>query len=258
MDKNNKDNKIKANDELKIDFTKGSDDTTPLAVKKTSTEIENDAIKFVSTDGVQNNSTNINSNLGKFTTDFDVQANMINDDVIVSDKSKQLGSIREQDKKVDFSKFSKTKKNKNLASTKSKFAIKVDTLLRNDRTLLIVWSAAILTIITCLAFTISFAVTLTLDWKNKPDASFFNFQWVQNTALAANSFSYISMGLIALPLLYLLITVLVGINGVYRSRSFHYFLWICLITAFVLMLVSLIMSSMIISYENSFIRPKAN
>ena len=37
MDKNNKDNKIKANDELKIDFTKGSDDTTPLAVKKTST-----------------------------------------------------------------------------------------------------------------------------------------------------------------------------------------------------------------------------
>ena len=57
------------------------------------------------------------------------------------------------------------------------------------------------------------------------------------------------MGLIALPLLYLLITVLVGINGVYRSRSFHYFLWICLITAFVLMLVSLIMSSMIISYE---------
>ena len=138
MNKNNKDNKIKANDELKIDFTKGSDDTTPLAVKKTSTEIENDAIKFVSTDGVQNNSTNINSNLGKFTTDFDVQANMINDDVIVSDKSKQLGSIREQDKKVDFSKFSKTKKNKNLAPAKSKFAIKVDTLLRNDRTLLIV------------------------------------------------------------------------------------------------------------------------
>ena len=79
---------------------------------------------------------------------------------------------------------------------------------------------------------------------------------MQNTAIAANSFSYMSMAFTFLPLLYLLITILVGINGVYKSRPFHYFLWICLITAFVFMIVSLILSSVVISYENGFIRPK--
>ena len=123
MDKN-KQNKPTANDEkLDIKFTKSSDQAAPLATKKTPEQIEKDEIKIVSADGVQNASDNINSDVGKFKSSFDNKANAFEDDIVMDDKSKQLGSIREQDKKINFLKFTKTKRNKILAPAKGKFGI---------------------------------------------------------------------------------------------------------------------------------------
>lgn len=74
-----------------------------------------------------------------------------------------------------------------------------------------------------LSLAIALPITLSLDKKSAPSASYFNFSFVQSMMNASNIMNYMAIAFTVAPLMYLLITILVGINGVYRARNFHVF-----------------------------------
>ncbi len=204
---------------------------------------------------VHNQKLDINSNVGSFVNVEEPIADGINE-IDVTDKSAKLGTIKEQDKLVNFEKFKNVKrKSKKQHISENKFMIKIGTWLRNDRTLKIVWMFIGIIMCIILALSISMVTTITLDWTHKPNYGPLNLPGMHTKVIVAQVFSYISLGCIVLPLLYLFITILVGINGVYRSQSFHLFLWICLLIAFICMGVSAGFGSYIIIEFNSFHLP---
>jgi hypothetical protein len=49
-----------------------------------------------------------------------------------------------------------------------------------------------------------------------------------------------------------MVTWFVGINGVYRGRIFHYFLWATLLLSFVLAITCWVVGGIVITQNNSF------
>ncbi len=197
----------------------------------------------------------INKNLGSFSS-YDPKKDVNNnfaDDVIVSESSNKLGSMQESDKKINFEKFSKKKKSYfNFKIASNSFFVKIDSWLRNNRILLRIWLIIIGVILFILSFSITFPIVISIDMSNAGISSYFNFSGFRNIAISSNIMNYIALGFISIPLFYLFITVLVGINGVYRSRQFHFIFWICLAIAFLLMVISTCFGIYIVHSFNSF------
>ena len=198
----------------------------------------------------------INKNLGSFSSydpKKDMNSSFVDDDVIVSESSNKLGSMQESDKKINFEKFSKKKKSYFTFKTASNgFFIKIDSWLRNNRILLRIWLIIIGVILFILSFSITFPIVISIDMSNAGISSYFNFSGFRNIAISSNIMNYVALGFISIPLFYLFITVLVGINGVYRSRQFHFIFWICLSIAFLLMVISTCFGIYIVHSFNSF------
>ena len=84
----------------------------------------------VNNESVHNESINVNKNVGSFDNDFDPSKDpisQIDNEILIEKSSNKLGSIREEDKKVDFEKFKKTKKRRAFKPAKNAFSIKLDT-----------------------------------------------------------------------------------------------------------------------------------
>ena len=216
----------------------------------------------VNNESVHNESLDINKNLGSFKNSFDPNKDPINqndDEIIINEGSNKLGSIREEDKKINFAKFNRTKKRQKhtYKPGTNNFSIKLDTWLRNDRTMHVIWilAASIITII--LSISIAFLTVICLDQANCGSQSYWNLDSFKTVALWSKIFSGLAVGVVVLPLVYLLITVLVGINNTYRSRQFHYFLWVCLIIGFVFTVVAIPLGSYIITLNNIFVPPSS-
>lgn len=176
------------------------------------------------------------------------------EELVMVDKASKLGSVREEDTKVNFERFSKTKRRKvkEFRPSKGVLGIKIDTWLRNNRTLKFVWLVILAFIIFNLSFSISLITTTTIMQAHKSSTSYFNFSSFNSLMLSGNIFGYIGIVLTIVPFFYLLVTVLVGINDVYRSKQFHYFNSFCLIFSAICVILCISFCSYIIATNNSF------
>ena len=208
----------------------------------------------VNNESVHNESINVNKNVGSFDNDFDPSKDpisQIDNEILIEKSSNKLGSIREEDKKVDFEKFKKTKKRRAFKPAKNAFSIKLDTWLRNDHTMHIIWGIAGTIIGIILAVAILFLAFVCIE-QAATTQGMWNLDSFKAIALCNNVFTGLAIGIVILPLFYLLVTVMVGINGVYRSRQFHFFLWICLILGLLFVIVAIPLGSYVIVLNAKF------
>lgn len=219
-----------------------------------SSKKEPEKITLVNNESVHNQPADINQNVGSFGDDISDPSKETKkeeaEQLDVTDKSKQYLNIREKDVAINFEKFSKTKKEKTYKPGSSKFSIQLDAWLHNKRSCLTIWMILLAIIIVLLALSITLVIIVTLE--SKSNDGWWNFDWMKNLAIANSVFCYLIIGLTVIPLIYLLITVLVGIRDTYRSRKFHYFMWICYLIAFVFLIAVLCMSGVCISHNNAF------
>ena len=194
--------------------------------KENQTQEKNSSLDIkVNNESVHNESINVNKNVGSFDNDFDPSKDpisQIDNEILIEKSSNKLGSIREEDKKVDFEKFKRTKKRRTFKPAKNAFSIKADTWLRNDHTMHIIWGIVGVTIGIILTIAISFLTVVCVE-QEAPVQGMWNLDSFKTIALCNNVFTGLAIGILILPLFYLLVTVMVGINGVYRSRQFHFF-----------------------------------
>lgn len=257
MDDNKQENlKIKKVEEENV---VKAEEVKPAAQPTHSTEPKKENVLEikVNNESVHNESLNINKNLGSFENSFNPSKDpikQIDDEIVINEDSNRLGSLREEDKKVDFAKFSRTKRKQRHAYKPgtNNFAIKIDTWLRNDRSMHIIWIFAASIIAIILSISIAFLTVICLDQANAAGQGYWNLDSFKAAALASKTFSGLAIAVVVLPLVYLLITVLVGINNTYRSRQFHYFLWISLIAGFVFTVVTIPLGSYVIILNNNF------
>ena len=237
----------------------------PVAQPASSTEPKKENVLEikVNNESVHNESLDINKNLGSFENSFDPNEDpikQIDEEIVINEESNKLGSVREEDKKVDFAKFSRTKKKQKhtYKPGTNNFAIRIDAWLRNDRSMHVIWILAASIIAIILSISIVFFTVISLDQASASDKGYWNLDSFKTIALCAKTFSGLAIGVVVLPLVYLLITVLVGINNTYRSRQFHYFLWVCLIIGFVFTIVTIPLGSYIIIINNNFVPPSSS
>lgn len=257
MDDNKQENlKIKKAEEENV---VKAEEVKPAAQPTHSTESKKENVLEikVNNESVHNESLNINKNLGSFENSFNPSKDpikQIDDEIVINEDSNRLGSLREEDKKVDFAKFSRTKRKQRHAYKPgtNNFAIKIDTWLRNDRSMHIIWIFAASIIAIILSISIAFLTVICLDQANAAGQGYWNLDSFKALALASKTLSGLAIAVVVLPLVYLLITVLVGINNTYRSRQFHYFLWISLIAGFVFTIVTIPLGSYVIILNNNF------
>ncbi len=243
MSDNEQDKLISEDSDKNMDGKKGEDSSLGFKVNNES---------------IHNESIDVNKNIGSFENDFDPSKDplsQIDTNITIDKSSNKLGSVREEDKRVDFQKFEKTKKRHVPIPSNSNFSIKVDTWLRNDHTMHIIWTICSLLIFIIVGAAISLLTVICIEQHNASSQGMWNLQSFKTTALCSNIFSGMAMGIVVLPLLYLLITVMVGINGVYRSRQFHVFLWVCLILGLVFILVAIPLGSYVILWNGKFTPP---
>jgi hypothetical protein len=116
----------------------------------------------------------------------------------------------------------------------------------------IIWILAASIIAIILSISITFLTVICLDHANAASQGYWNLDSFKAVALVSKTFSGLAIAVVVLTLVYLLITVLVGINNTYRSRQFHYFLWISLIASFVFTIVTIPLGSYVIILNNNF------
>lgn len=217
---------------------------------------------------VHNQAIDINQNLGSFGEEAKTENEPASEELDIGDHSAKFEMIKEKPVALDFEKFNrrrqlpdvlkvfqrkpKTEKTPGQYTGSSKLAITLDKWLRNKKSRLLVWSMAMMIIALIWAVAITLVATSIHLWKSKTDDSLINFASTQNLIIAGNVFGFISLGITFLPLFYLLITVLVGINQVYISRNYHYFLWSCIGFGLFLMIICLGLDLGVINYINSF------
>ena len=212
--------------------------------------------KKLNNEFAHNTSQDVNSNVGSFGNikDPSKEEQKPADELIVADKSKKFENIKGKDVEIDFAKFDKKKtkkqrKQREYKPGKTKFAVTLDTWLHNRTTCIRVWMVAMSIMIVCFAVGLGLAIPSVINLK-KSNNNWWSVMHAQ--ALAGTVFGFISALIFIIPLIYLLITQLVGIKGVASSRTFHYFLWISLIVAFVSLIICCGLSGQVIAYANAF------
>ena len=187
-----------------------------------------------------NTAQDVNSNIGSFGEDIkdpSKDAPKPEDELIVSDKSKQFENIKGKDVEIDFAKFDKkkqrkVKKQKEYKPGKTQFAVTLDTWLHNRATCIKVWMVALAIMVVCMGVGLGLAIPGIININNAT-AGWWQYYINNGHAMTGVVFGFIAGSIFLIPLIYLLITTLVGIRGTASSRIFHYFLWTTLIIAFV-------------------------
>lgn len=162
----------------------------------------------------------INKNLGSFTNTVKSQEQAQSNEVKLDVNKKVIEQASKE--KIDFEKFSKTKRD--FDKPKTKFGEKVGLLLRNKKGLKLTWiiEMVAMAIIMITSITIVACFSKYKNWNEGPGA-LPGFQPCLRTGLV---FFWISIFPCLVPLIYLLTTWFIGINEVYASKMFHYFFWI--------------------------------
>ena len=213
-------------------------------------------VKLMNNQFAHNTPQDVNANVGSFGENVKDPSKEpqkpAGDELIVSDKSKKFENIKGKDVEIDFDKFKKKRKvfkQKEYKPGKTKFAVTLDTWLHNRRTCIKVWMVALAVMVVCMAVGLGLAIPSVINVKNVP-----NPYWsiLHTDAVVGIVFGFIAGTLFLIPLIYLLITILVGINGIAQSRSFHYFLWGCLAISFICMIICCGLCGHVFDMANSF------
>ncbi len=183
----------------------------------------------------------INQNVGSFSCDV-VPAITEPEKKLEATKKIKTEQVNQQPE-INFEKFSKTKKKRFFKEkgAKSSFGVKVETWLANKKKLGLIW-AVIGTFLSILytfsIFFITYGSNVLGNCANSPLAP--NYPGVSfNKMLQAGvAMSYIVIILLSLPIIYLIISWFVGINGVYYSRLFHYVFWSIILFCVILFVIN--------------------
>lgn len=161
----------------------------------------------------------INKNLGSF-GDTQVKTEQSSANEVKLDVDAKVVEKASQEK-INFERFSKTRKTEKAAKTK--FGEKVSIMLRSKKGLKTTWIIELVTmavIIIVSSILLGF-LTKYKGWTEGPVAL------VQGPLKAGLVFAWISLFPCLIPLIYLLTTWFIGINQVASSRMYHYMFWIC-------------------------------
>jgi hypothetical protein len=119
--------------------------------------------------------------------------------------------------------------------------------LRDKKAFTIIWLAILGVIVTILVtqITIPIFVNKAIHGNNAG-------KMCAPIGYASIILSYISIGLVPLPFLFLLTTWIVGVNAVAKSRIFHYVLWFMLLLSVLCMITSIGCGGYVLNDANSF------
>lgn len=179
----------------------------------------------------EEDSKDINKNVGSFSNS--VVPAITEPEKAPAVTKKVKADQQEESPEINFEKFSKTKK-KRFKGSKTSFGVKVEGWLSNPKKLALIWGIIFLVIAVLYSFQIFYIVeshNLLKNINGGPLA----FKSARDTLFAGMILSYISVILPTLPILFLITSWFIGINGVYYSRIFHYIFWSVL--AFCLLLL---------------------
>lgn len=180
---------------------------------------------------VEPDSKDINSNVGSFSTS-------VVPPVQEAEKPVENKVVAEQEKDplINFERFEKTKKRRNIKPAHTSFGIKVETWLSSPKKLAIVWATIAGIIAVLWAFQIFYVAQIHIMLKNK-DSGPMNIPAIYGCAMSGLVFSYLSILLPLLPILFLITSWFVGINAVHASKIFHYIFWTILLVCIVFFVV---------------------
>lgn len=202
--------------------------------------------------GEEPNSKDINKNVGSFSNTV-VPAVSQPEKAPEPTKNIKTSQVKE-DPEINFEKFNKTKKRSRLHAATTKFGVKVESWLSNPKKLAIVWGIIILVIAVLYALQIFYIIAL--DKAIKSGSNVMNIVYVHNCASAGTIISYVSILFPLLPLLFLVTSWFIGINGVASSKIFHYIFWVILLICITLLIASSICSFISLDAYWSFHQPK--
>lgn len=175
----------------------------------------------------------INKNLGSFgETQVKPEAPAANEVKLDVDAKVVEKASKE---KINFERFSKTKRGEKAAKTK--FGEKVSIMLRSKKGLRNTWIIELVTMFTIIIVSSILLGFLMRYWGATGDGAITNDPNIQLCLKTGVVFAWISIFPCFIPLIYLLTAWFIGINQVASSRLFHYMFWIALIIAVVTFIV---------------------
>ena len=210
-------------------------DTNPANIK---IESKDDLVKQAKEQQVVFGSTgsdDINKNLGHFTKTVVKQDTTQTNEIKLDADAKVVEQASKE--KIDFEKFSRTKRGETKAKTK--FGEKVSLMLRSKKGLTITW---IVELVVMAAIMVMGAILVALfhkELKNHGDQGFWRMENIKACAKAGLVFEWMCLFPCLIPLIYLLTTWFIGINQVASSKIFHYMMWGCLAFSIICFLVGL-------------------
>jgi len=191
----------------------------------------------------------INENVGKWSN------KKITDDKEFKQEQEVVAKVEalpeDQKVKINFEKFEKNtpKKRKGLKNMN----IKLDLVLENKKKLALVWCAEIFVFLLVIAIGIVMNIfKAKAEAENKPVFNLSPYTWHTAGSKAATVMAWISYFLPVPALVLLLSCLIVGVNGVHRSRLFHLFFAGSIIISFALAICVLGIDAGIIDINNSF------
>lgn len=164
----------------------------------------------------------INKNLGSFGNTVNQPAQNQAPEVKLDVDAKIVEKAAAE--KIDFDRFSKTKRTEKAAKTK--FGEKVSIMLRSKQGLRRTWIIELTTMFIIIAVS-SILIGFLSRYKGVSGDGRVPLPEVQNPLKVGLVFAWISIFPCIIPLIYLVTSWFIGINQVTSSRLYHYMFWIC-------------------------------
>ncbi len=183
---------------------------------------------------IEPDSNDINQNVGSFSKS--VVPAITEPEKTPATTKKVSADQPEESPEINFEKFSKTKKKRGFKAATTSLGVKVEGWLSNGRKLAFIWSIIFLVIAVLYAFQIFYIVEANKLLKNINGGPL-AFKSAHDTLFAGMILSYISIIFPTLPILFLITSWFIGINGVYYSRIFHYIFWSILLFCLLLLVI---------------------
>lgn len=174
----------------------------------------------------------INKNLGSFGNTVKQPEQQTPNEVKLDVDAKIVEKASKE--KINFERFTKTKKAEKAAKTK--FGEKVSIMLRSKKGLKMTWiiEMSVMALIIIVSAILIGCLTQYKGWNEGLVGQ------VQGPLKVGLVFAWISLFPCIIPLIYLLTTWFIGINQVASSRMYHYMFWICGMVALVCFIVGFI------------------
>jgi hypothetical protein len=134
-----------------------------------------------------------------------------------------------------------------------RFRVWLDKILNHKKLFVLLWMSYIVAYIAVFIITITMSIYVggCANHISDPINKLPPYPGFSNTSIV---FNYISIIILLLPIAVLLITWIIGINGVPRSANFHTYVIISLLLVSLLLITSLILGISYIIEYNSFVR----